>query len=80
MPILSMLPQGDPDLTANRNEFLRTNKPEQQNKTFWFPANENVGKTEDHTPKQTRILKELIELKETGKSIYKRANNPEPNS
>ena len=69
MAILSMIPQGDPDLTAYLNEPLRTNKPkpEQQNNTFWFPTPENPGKPEDHTPKQTRILKELIELNEKEK-------------
>ena len=35
MAILSMIPQGDLDLTAYLNELLRTNKPEQQNDTFW---------------------------------------------
>ena len=45
------------------NELLRTNKPEQQNKTFWFPTPENPGKPEDHTPIHTRILKELTDLK-----------------
>ena len=63
MAILGMIPQGDPDLTAYLNELLRTNKPEQQNNTFWFPTPENPGKPEDHTPIHTRILKELIELK-----------------
>ena len=29
MAILSMIPQGDPDLTAYLNELLRTKKPEQ---------------------------------------------------
>ena len=43
MAILSMIPQGDPDLTAYLNELLRTNKPEQQNNTFWFPTPENPG-------------------------------------
>ena len=62
MAILSMIPQGDPDLTAYLNELLRTNKPEQQNDTFWFPTPENPGKPEDHTPIQTRILKELNDL------------------
>ena len=33
MAILRMIPQGDPDLTAYLNELLRTNKPEQQDKT-----------------------------------------------
>ena len=63
MAILSMIPQGDPNLTAYLNELLRTNKPEQQDNTFWLPTSENPGKPEDHTPIQTRILKELNELK-----------------
>ena len=64
MAIRSMIPQSDPDLTAYLNELLRTNKPEQQNDTFWFPTPENPGKLQDHTPIQTRILKELIELQD----------------
>ena len=64
MAILSKIPQGDPDLTAYLNELLRTNKPEQQNNTFCFPT---PGRPEDHTPIQTRILKELIELEDTEK-------------
>ena len=67
MAILSMIPQGDPDLTAYLNELLRTNKPEQQDNTFWFPTPENPGKLEDHTPIQTRILNELNELKDKEK-------------
>ena len=59
MAILSMIPQGDPDLTAYLNELLRTNKPEQKNDTFWFPTLESPGKLKDHTPIQTRILKKL---------------------
>ena len=62
-----MIPQGDPDLTAYLNELLRTNKPEQQDNTFWFPTPENPGKPEDHTPMQTRILYELNELKDKEK-------------
>ena len=62
-----MIPQGDHDLTAYLNELLRTNKPEQQDNTFWFPTPENPGKLEDHTPIQTRILKELNELKDKEK-------------
>ena len=67
MVIHSMIPQGDRDLTAYLNELLRTNKPEQQDSTFWFPTHENPGKPEDHTPIQTRILKELNELKDKEK-------------
>ena len=67
MAMLSMIPQGDPDLTAYLNEHFRTNKPEEQNNLFWFPTPENPGKPENHTPIQTSILKELNELKEKGK-------------
>ena len=62
-----MIPQDDPDLIAYLNELLRTNKPEQQDNTFWFPTPENPGKPEDHTPIQTRILKELNELNDKEK-------------
>ena len=71
MAILSMIPQGDPDLTAYLNELLRTIEPEQQDNTFWFPTPENPGKPEDHTPIQTRILKDFNELK------YKEKLNPQ---
>ena len=67
MAILSMIPQDDPDLTAYLNEFLRMSKPDQQDNTFWFPTHGNHGKPEDHTPIQTRILKELNELKDKEK-------------
>ena len=65
--ILSMIPEGDPDLTTYLKELPRTNKPEQQSNTFWFPTPEILGRTEDHTPIQTRILKELRELQEEEK-------------
>ena len=67
MAILSMIPQGDPDLTAYLNELLIINKPEHQNNISWFPTPESPGKPEDHTPIHTRILKKLIELKEKEK-------------
>ena len=67
MAILSMIPQGDPDLTPYLNKLLRTKKPEQQKNTFWFSTPESPGKPEDHTPKQTRIIKELNELKDKEK-------------
>ena len=67
MAILSMISPGNPDLTAYLNEFFRTNKSEQQDNTFWFPTPENPGKPEDHTPIQTRILKELNELRDKEK-------------
>ena len=62
--ILSMIPEGDPKLTTYLSELLRTNKPGQQSITFWFPTPENPVKTEDHTPIQTQIPKELHELQE----------------
>ena len=59
MAILSMIPEGDPDLITYLNELLRTNRPDQQTNTFWFPTPDNPGYTDDHTPIQTRILKGL---------------------
>ena len=67
MANLIIIPQGDPELTAYQNKLLRTNKPEQQNNTFWFPTPQNPAKPKDHTPKQTRILKEITELKDKQK-------------
>ena len=61
--ILSMILEGDLDLNTYLSKLLRANKPEQQNNTFWFPKPKKFGRTEDHTPKQTQILRELRELK-----------------
>ena len=60
--MLSMILEGDPDLITYLTELLRMNEPDQQNNTFWFRIPENPGNTEDHTPIQIRILKELREL------------------
>ena len=62
MAILSMIPEGYPDLITYLTELLRTNKRDQQTNTFWFPTPEKPGNTEEHTPIQTRIPKELREL------------------
>ena len=62
-----MITEGDPDLITYLTELLRKNKPDQQNNTFWFAIPENPGNTEEHTPIQTRILKELRELLQKGK-------------
>ena len=67
MAVLSMIPEGDPDLITYLTELLRTNKPDQQTNTFWFPTPENLSKTNEHTPIQTRILKELCELQQKEK-------------
>ena len=64
MGVLSMIPEGDPDLITYLTELLRRNKPEQQTNTFWFPTPENHGNTNEHTPIQTRILKDLCELQQ----------------
>ena len=74
MAVLSMIPEGDPDLTTYFTELLRTNKPDQQTNTFWFPTPENSGKTEEHTPIQTRILKELREFQQKEKLNLKDDN------
>ena len=62
MAILSKIPEGDPDLITYLTELLKTNRQDQQTNTFWFPTPEKLGNTEEHTPIQTRILKELREL------------------
>ena len=59
---ISMIPEGDPDLIIYLTELFRINKQDQQANTFWFPTPENPGNTDEHTPIQTRILKELCEL------------------
>ena len=69
--ILSMIPEGDPDLITYLTELLRTNQPDQKNNTFWFPTPKNPGNTEDQTPIQTRIRKELCELQQKEKFIPK---------
>ena len=62
MAFLNMIAEGDPDLNTDLTELFRANKPDQQINTFWFPTSEIPGNIEDHTPIQTRILKELREL------------------
>ena len=74
-----MIPQDDPDLTAYLNEFLKPNKPAQQNNTFWFSILKNPGKPEGHTPIQTQILKEMIDFRDKKNSICKRAQTLETN-
>ena len=57
-----MTPEGDSNLITYMTELLTTNEPDQQNNTSWFSTPKNPGNIEDHTPIQTRILKELREL------------------
>ena len=56
---LNMIPEGESDLTTYLTELLRTKTPDQQNITFWLPTPKDPGNSEDHTPIQTRIEKEL---------------------
>ena len=67
MAIFSMIAEGDSDLTVYLNDLFRSNKPEQQSKIIWFPTRESPGRSADHTPIKTRILKKLYELKEKEK-------------
>ena len=53
---LSMIAEGDTDLITYLNKNHRTNEPEQEINTFWFPTTE-FRDTSD-TSIQTRILKE----------------------
>ena len=69
--IFSMSREDDPDLITYLAELLRRNKPDQQKNTFWFPTPKSPGNAEDHTPIQTRILKELRELQQKEKLIPK---------
>ena len=58
---------------------LQNTQIKQQNNHFWFPTHETPAKTEDHTPPQTRIPRELLELKEE-KLNQKTIHKPELNS
>ena len=49
------------------NSLLKTSKPDEVNETYWFPAPQNPGNQEEHTPIQTSILKELRELEQLEK-------------
>ena len=59
--ILILIPEGGLDLVTYLTELLRTNEPDQHNNNFWFPTPGNPGNTADHTPIQTRTVKELRE-------------------
>ena len=65
--VLSLIPEGDPDLVFYLTELLKMNKPDQQNNTNWFLTPENPGNLEDHTLIHTRSLKELRELQQKDK-------------
>ena len=60
--ILSMIPEGDPDLIIYLTQLFRTKKPDQNNNTFWFPTPENPDNAENHTPIQPRTPTEFCQL------------------
>ena len=66
MAILSLIQEGDPDLTTYLNESLRAKKRKQRDNT-WFLKPENCGIIEDHAPIHRRKLKAWHELKEKEK-------------
>ena len=49
------------------NNILKASKPNEVSETYWFPTPQNPGNEKEHTPIQTRILKELRELKQLEK-------------
>ena len=49
------------------NSLLKTSKPNEVNKTYWFPTPQNPGNQKEHTPIQTRIFNELRELEQLEK-------------
>ena len=49
------------------NSLLKTSKTNEVNETYWFPTPQNPGNEKEHTPIQTRILKELRELEQLEK-------------
>ena len=65
--ILSIILEGDPDVTTYLNKILRTNKLEQQKFTFWFPTPKKPWKIEHQTPKQTWNFRKIFEVKEKEK-------------
>ena len=53
----------DPDDTHMYvNELMKISDNEQNNENSWFPAPENPGNEEEHTPIQRRIINEIREL------------------
>ena len=46
------------------NSLLKTSKTDAVNEAYWFPTPQNPGNEKEHTPIQTRILNELLELEQ----------------
>ena len=49
------------------NSLLKTSKTDEVNETYWFPTPQNPVNEKEHTPFQTRILKELREVEQLEK-------------
>ena len=74
--ILSMIPQADSDLTADLNkpaDFLRTNKPEHQNNTFWFQHLKILESLKITLQYRHEASKKSLNSKTRKNSIQKRA-------
>ena len=52
------------DAIHYKNSLLETSKNDEVNETYWFPTLQNPGNEKEHTPIQTRFLKELRELEQ----------------
>ena len=46
------------------NSLLKTSKSDEVNEAYWFPTPQNPGNVQEHTPIQTRNLKEVRELEQ----------------
>ena len=55
--ILSMIPEGDLYLTTSLSKLLRTNQPEQQNSTSWFPTRKSWLSSTSYPNTDTKPLR-----------------------
>ena len=65
----SVLNNSHDDAIYYINSLLKTSKDNEVNETYWFHTPQNPGNEKEHTPIQTRILKELRELEQLKKVI-----------
>ena len=57
--------QNDQEQAAHYvSSLIKTNRNPQNSETYWFPTPENPGNSEEHTPIQKRILRELQALQD----------------
>ena len=55
------------DAVHYTNRLLKTSKTNEVNETYWFPTPQIPGNEKEHTPIETRILKELRGLEQLEK-------------